>query len=73
MKKLRLELEPIPMATWGVSLTNKLDSKEWAKITKKVREDTNYECEICGNVSLPLHIHEKWVFDDRARVQSLRV
>jgi len=69
--RLKLEIQPIPASTWGVSLANRLKPKEWNEIRHKKYFDANYTCEICGETKLPLHCHEVWVFDDKRRLQKL--
>jgi len=69
--RLKLEIQPIPVSTWGVSLSNRLDKKEWDKLRHKTYFNADYTCEICGETQLPLHCHEIWVFDDKKRIQKL--
>jgi len=69
--RLKLKIEPIPVSTWGISLSSRLPYKEWAEIRQKVYRDANYECEICGATNRTLHCHEVWIFDDRRRIQRL--
>ena len=69
--RLKLNIEPIPISTWGISLANKLPREEWNQIRHKVYWDANYECEICGATNRQLHCHEIWVYDDRKCIQKL--
>lgn len=69
--KLKLEIEPRPISTWGITLANRLEKKEWDEIRHEVYRDAGYACEICGNTNDKLHCHEQWVLDDRKLVQRL--
>ena len=70
-KSLRLEIEPIPVSTWGISLANKLPRVEWDKIRHKVYKEANWTCQICGDTSRVLHAHEIWRFDNKRKIQGL--
>lgn len=69
--RLKLKIQPIPNSTWGISLANKMPSKEWLDLTVKVYRDADYTCEICGATGVKLHCHEVWEFDDRKKIQRL--
>ena len=44
--RLRLEIEPIPGASWGISLANRLPQEEWTKIRREVYKKASYTCQI---------------------------
>ena len=69
--RLKLTIDPIPISSWGVSLSNKLSKKEWDKIRRSVYASANHTCEICGNMNETLYCHELWRFTERPRVQRL--
>jgi len=65
LNTLKLELHLIPKPCFGFNLRNHLGS-QWTKLSKKIRGDRNYICDIC-NISLPkrnMHLHEVWDFTD---------
>lgn len=68
---MKLEIEPRPVSTWGVTLASRLPKKEWDDIRAKVYRDADYRCEICGNRDDRLHCHEVWRFDDKRKIQRL--
>lgn len=68
---MKLEIEPIPISSWGISLANRLPKSEWGRVRQKVYRDADYKCEICGNTNSTLNCHEVWKFDDRKRIQRL--
>jgi len=67
--RLKLAIEPIPQSTWGKSLANLMPQREWDKIRHEAYKEADYQCEVCGEVNLPLFCHEKWRFDDKRCVQ----
>ncbi len=69
--RLRLKIEPIPASTWGISLANRLPKEEWNEIRTGVYRDADYQCEICGEINMTLHCHEKWTFDEKRLIQRL--
>jgi len=69
--KLKLTIESIPESTWGVSLANLLPRAVWDSLRREVYSSFNYTCAICGSTDKTLHCHEKWSYDDKARIQRL--
>jgi len=69
--RLKLEIEPIPLSSWGISLASRLPKEEWDDLRTKVYRDADYKCEICGNGEEQLHCHEQWAFDDKRSIQKL--
>lgn len=69
---LRLEIEPIPFSSWGMSLANKLPPEEWKELRDYTFKISNYKCQICQATMRPLHCHEVWEFNDREKIQKLK-
>jgi hypothetical protein len=69
--RLKLEIEPIPMSSWGRSLANRLPKRQWDDLRQEVYRRAGYRCEVCGNRSSTLHAHEVWQFDDKRAIQRL--
>ena len=69
--RLKLAIEPKPVSTWGITLANRLTSREWSEIRTRVYRNASYQCEVCTRGDSKLHTHECWVFDDRRRIQHL--
>jgi len=67
--RLKLAIEPVPISTWGRSLASLLPRKEWDTIRHKEYRKADFTCEVCGEVSLSLHCHEKWKFEDKKAIQ----
>lgn len=70
-KELVLPIESIPMTSWGVSLSNKLDKDKWDKFRREVYRKSNYSCEVCGATDEQLHCHESWAFNEKSNIQFL--
>jgi len=69
--RLRLEIQSIPISTWGISLANRLPKDEWDKIRQEVYKDADYKCEVCGNTDDTLNCHELWRHEDKKKIQRL--
>ena len=72
MKKLRLSIELIPRTTWYRNLRTMLPEK-WQAISRKIRENANGRCEICGRqVGFSgLEAHEVWKYNKKKHTQKL--
>lgn len=68
---LRLEIEPKPISTWGITLASRLPKKEWDDIRTKCYRMADYTCQVCEVNGGKLHCHECWSFDDRRNIQKL--
>ncbi len=68
---MKLDFEFIPQTSWGISLAQKLDPKEWDKIRRECYKEADYRCEICGAGGVELHCHERWLWDDKKHIQHL--
>jgi len=70
-KKLKLEIELIPVPLWGCSLRQKLPINDWLKIKTEIVQIRGKKCEICGKESEKIHFHETWEYDDVGLIQKL--
>lgn len=70
-KSLQLVIEPRPVSTWGVTLANRLPTREWQTLRRQVFQEAEYKCQLCGAYKEVLHCHEVWGFDDKKRIQYL--
>lgn len=70
-KEFPLPIESIPMTSWGISLSNKLDKDKWDKFRREVYKRANYSCEVCGAIDEQLHCHESWSFNEKSKIQVL--
>jgi hypothetical protein len=70
-KEFILPIESIPVTSWGVSLSNKLDKDKWDKFRREVYARANHACEVCRATDEQLHCHESWAFKEREKIQFL--
>jgi hypothetical protein len=70
-KEFILPIESIPMTSWGVSLSNKLDKAKWDKLRREVYTRAGHSCEVCKNVGEQLNAHESWAFNEKSKIQYL--
>lgn len=61
---MKLTIELIPRTAWFNNLRNLVKKSQWDNIRKKVYQEANYKCEICGGVGHkhPVECHEIWEF-----------
>jgi predicted HNH restriction endonuclease len=72
---MKLEIELVPRQCWGINI-RKMLGKDWETISKRVRRDHNYTCQICGweedrKNGKYTHCHEVWDYDDDNDIQRL--
>jgi hypothetical protein len=72
-KRARLTIELVPPSTWGQNLRGALSGEQWDCLRQAVYRRAGYRCEICGErgATHPVECHERWAYDDAARVQRL--
>lgn len=74
MMKLKIELVPKPL--WGINLRRVFGETDWNVLSRSVRGNKGFKCEICGweedrKNRKYTHCHEVWKYDDENKVQSL--
>jgi len=67
---MRLEVEPVPQGSWGLSLANKLPKDKWDKIRHEVYKKADYTCSICEDTEVELHAHETWRYSKTSRTKG---
>ncbi len=60
---MKLELHLIPRSSFCTNLRNNLSRTKWDQLSKKIRGEANFTCEICGANKIT-HLHEVWEFKD---------
>jgi hypothetical protein len=70
-----LYVDMLPGNSWGNNVRSAVSGRNWYRISQMVRRRAGWRCEACGvdmdgNRDL-LHAHERWRFDQAARVQRL--
>lgn len=72
MKKLKLIMELVPEPCWNNNLRNLLGQTKWRRVRYDVIYKAGGRCEICGDVPDKLECHERWHYDDKKHVQTLK-
>ena len=67
----KLQIESIPVSSWGINLANLLEKEEWTQIRKRVYKEAGYSCTKCGQDNEALNAHEEWLFNEKAKTQRL--
>jgi hypothetical protein len=69
----KLEIQPIPDSSKGKNLRYLLGKTKWDEISRTVRGNAGYTCEICGEKkeNQEMHAHEVWSYNKKFKVQHL--
>jgi hypothetical protein len=70
---LKLQIELVPGSCWYSNVRNNVKAKQWDLIRKRVYQEANNNCEICGGRGFryPVDCHEIWAYDDKKLIQKL--
>jgi hypothetical protein len=72
-----LFVDLVPSTCWFTNARSCLSQQDWDRVRRMVVGRAGQRCEICGatkdrEVRRWLEVHERWAYDDAARVQRLR-
>ena len=72
-----LFVDLVPSTCWFTNVRSCVDARDWERLRRMVTRRAQRRCEICGapedrTVRRWLEAHERWVYDERSRVQTLR-
>lgn len=72
-----LFVDLVPRTCWFTNVRSCVDGKDWERLRRMITRRAGQRCEICGAVESReqrrwLEAHERWTFDEAARVQTLR-
>jgi len=72
-----LFVDLVPSSCWFVDARSCLSDRDGQRVRVMVLDRAAHRCEVCGaprdeRVRRRLEVHERWTFDDAARVQALR-
>jgi 5-methylcytosine-specific restriction endonuclease McrA len=70
----KLTIELVPKTCWYSNVRSEVSAQTWDLLKKRVYQQANYRCEICGGKGdkHPVECHEIWDYDDEQRVQTLK-
>lgn len=66
-----LYVDLIPQSCWFTNVRSCVDAVDWLRIRHFVGNRCGWTCEVCGQESERLDVHERWEFDDASRAQKL--
>ncbi|AHH93567.1 DUF5710 domain-containing protein [Kutzneria viridogrisea] len=72
-----LFVDLVPRSCWFTNVRSCVDQRDWERLRRMVVQRAQSRCEACGRAEdRPsrrwLEVHERWAYDEHARVQSLR-
>jgi hypothetical protein len=72
-----LFVDLVPSSCWFTNVRSCVDQRDWERLRRMVLQRADNRCEACGRGEARpeqrwLEVHERWSYDDRARVQALR-
>ena len=69
---MKLVFELVPESCWCSNLRSQLPKEAWDVIRKRAYARAGGRCMICGAPTSRLEAHERWAYDDRTHIQSLK-
>ncbi|WP_030021064.1 DUF5710 domain-containing protein [Streptomyces monomycini] len=72
-----LFVDLVPRSCWFTNVRSCVAAKDWERLRRTITRRADRRCEICGvgedqDARRWLEAHERWAFDDTARVQTLK-
>src|SRR5690606_1113477 len=72
-----LFVDLVPDSCWLTNIRSCLSRDDWRRVRRLVIGRADRRCEVCGRGKDPegrrrLEVHERWEFDDRSGIQTLR-
>jgi 5-methylcytosine-specific restriction endonuclease McrA len=68
MEPTKLPLNLIPATSWWKNVRSEISKSQWDLIRKKVYQQANYTCEICGLKNVRLDCNEVWDYKDNKQI-----
>lgn len=70
-EQLKLNFELVPDGCWYSNLRTLLTAEQWDIVRKDAYARANGKCMICGAPTARLEAHERWDYDEEAKIQTL--
>ena len=67
-----LFVDLVPSSCWFTNVRWCVDQRDWGRLRNMINTRAGNRCEVCSGNSGGLEAHERWSFDDRTMVQTLR-
>ena len=68
---MKLNFELVPESCWYSNLRSILSPAQWDVVRREAYARAGGKCMICGAKASRLEAHERWEYDESARVQKL--
>jgi hypothetical protein len=68
---MKLSAELVPSTVWHSSLYRLLPREVWNGIRKNIISKNGRKCQVCGETSGTMNLHEIWEYDDTKHIQKL--
>ena len=67
---MKLQIELVPDSCWYSNLRSILTPTQWNAVRKSAYAKANGKCMICGAPASRLEAHERWSYNEDARIQK---
>ncbi|MBT2449663.1 DNA primase [Streptomyces sp. ISL-43] len=72
-----LFVDLVPSTCWFTNVRSCVEKRDWERLRRMITTRAGQRCEICGaaedrEAKRWLEAHERWIFDDTTRVQTLK-
>ncbi|WP_234478588.1 DUF5710 domain-containing protein [Streptomyces sp. MBT65] len=72
-----LFVDLVPSTCWFTNVRSCVEQRDWERLRRMITRRAGQRCEICGaaedrGARRWLEVHERWIYDDTARVQTLK-
>lgn len=70
-RTLKLSIELVPSTVWDSSVYKLMSREVWDSIRNDFIKENGRKCQVCGETSGTMNLHEIWNYDDKKHVQKL--
>lgn len=70
-RTLKLSIELVPSTVWESSVYKLMSREVWDSIRNDFIKENGRKCQVCGETSGTMNLHEIWNYDDKKHVQKL--
>jgi 5-methylcytosine-specific restriction endonuclease McrA len=70
-RTLKLSIELVPSTVWESSVYKLMSREVWDSIRNDFIKENGRKCQVCGETSGTMNLHEIWNYDDKKHVQEL--
>ncbi|XES77819.1 MAG: HNH endonuclease [Candidatus Bathyarchaeia archaeon] len=68
---MKLSAELVPSTVWYSSLYRLLPSDVWNRLRDQIIKENGRKCQICGETTGTMNLHERWSYNDTTHIQKL--